>query len=120
MFANCPMQEGGIKFTVTAVAEGKASSVSETFVYDRKLDAVGQILYDEDTQTFYWDAVANATKYYITVNVGGKDYNLKKAFTFVSGKCHKFTVTVSKTRNGINVNIDGWETDGTDNGGVAE
>ena len=72
MFANCPMQEGGIKFTVTAVAEGKASSVSETFVYDRKLDAVGQILYDEDTQTFYWDAVANATKYYITVNVGGE------------------------------------------------
>ena len=56
----------------------------------------------------------------ITVNVDGKDYNLKKAFTFVSGKSHKFTVTVSKTNNGINVNIDGWETDDTDNGGVAE
>ena len=56
----------------------------------------------------------------ITVNVDGKDYNLKKAFTFVSGKSHKFTVTVSKTSNGINVNIDGWETDDTDNGGVAE
>ncbi|MBQ1982103.1 MAG: InlB B-repeat-containing protein, partial [Clostridia bacterium] len=40
MFKNCAMQEGGIKFTVTAVADGKASSVSETFVYDRKLDAV--------------------------------------------------------------------------------
>ena len=46
MFAGCDMQEGGIRFTVTAVAEGKASSVSETFVYDRKLDAVGQILYN--------------------------------------------------------------------------
>lgn len=56
----------------------------------------------------------------ITVNVDGKDYNLKKAFTFVSGKSHKFTVTVSKTSNGINVNIDKWETDDTDNGGVAE
>ena len=56
----------------------------------------------------------------ITVNVDGKDYNLKKAFTFVSGKSYKFTVTVSKTSNGINVNIDGWETDDTDNGGVAE
>ena len=56
----------------------------------------------------------------ITVNVDGKDYNLKKAFTFVGGKSHKFTVTVSKTSNGINVNIDGWETDDTDNGGVAE
>ena len=56
----------------------------------------------------------------ITVNVDGKDYDLKKAFTFVGGKSHKFTVTVSKTSNGINVNIDGWETDDTDNGGVAE
>ena len=56
----------------------------------------------------------------ITVNGDGKDYNLKKAFTFVGGKSHKFTVTVSKTSNGINVNIDGWETDDTDNGGVAE
>ena len=56
----------------------------------------------------------------ITVHVDGKDYNLKTAFTFVSGKSHKFTVTVSKTSNGINVNIDGWETDDTDNGGVAE
>ena len=55
-----------------------------------------------------------------TVNVDGNDYNLKKAFTFVGGKSHKFTVTVSKTSNGINVNIDGWETDDTDNGGVAE
>ena len=56
----------------------------------------------------------------ITVNVDGKDYNLKKAFTFIAGKSHKFTVTVSKTSNGINVNIDGWQTDDTDNGGVAE
>ena len=39
--------EAGI--TVTAVAEGKASSVSEVFVYERNLDAVGQILYDADS-----------------------------------------------------------------------
>lgn len=56
----------------------------------------------------------------ITVNVEGGDYNLKKAFTFEAGKSHRFTVTVSKTSSGINVNIDGWETDGRDNGGVAE
>ena len=70
MFANCPMQEGGIKFTVTAVAEGKASSVSEVFVYERKLEAVGQILYNEQTQSFYWDAVANATNYRVVITVG--------------------------------------------------
>jgi len=70
VFANCPMQEGGIKFTVTAVAEGKASSVSEVFVYERKLEAVGQILYHEQTQSFYWDAVANATNYRVVITVG--------------------------------------------------
>lgn len=56
----------------------------------------------------------------VTVNVDGRDFNLKKGFTFESGKSHKFTVTVSKTSNGINVNISQWETDGIDNGGVAE
>ena len=56
----------------------------------------------------------------ITVTVDGRDYNLKKAFTFESGKRHRFTVTLSKTSNGINVTIDQWEDDGTDNGGTAE
>ena len=70
MFANCPMQEGGIRFIVTAVAEGKASSVSEVFVYERKLEAVGQILYHEQTQSFYWNAVDNATNYRVVITVG--------------------------------------------------
>ena len=56
----------------------------------------------------------------ITVTVDGRDYNLQKAFNFVSGKRHRFTVTLSKTSNGINVNIGQWEDDGTDNGGTAE
>lgn len=56
----------------------------------------------------------------ITVNVDGRDFNLKKAFTFQGGKSHKFTVTVSKTSNGVNVDITKWETDDIDNGGVAE
>lgn len=56
----------------------------------------------------------------ITVNVDGRDYHLKRGFTFAGGKSHKFTVTVSKTSNGVNVDISGWETDDIDNGGVAE
>ena len=56
----------------------------------------------------------------ITVNVDGKDYNLSRAFTFKSATRHTFTVTVSKTSNGINVNIEGWTDDEVDNGGVAE
>lgn len=56
----------------------------------------------------------------ITVIVDGKEFNLKKAFTFESGKRHKFTVTLNKTSNGINVNINPWDDDETDNGGIAE
>lgn len=56
----------------------------------------------------------------ITVTVDGRDYNLKKAFTFESAKRHTFTVTVSKTSNGINVDIEGWQDDDVDNGGTAE
>lgn len=56
----------------------------------------------------------------ITVNVDGRDFNLKKGFTFESARSHKFTVTLSKTSNGVNVNINPWLEDGTDNGGTAE
>lgn len=56
----------------------------------------------------------------ITVTVDGRDYNLSKAFTFESAVRHTFTVTVSKTGNGINVNIEGWTDDDIDNGGTAE
>lgn len=56
----------------------------------------------------------------ITINVDGRDFNLKKAFEFVGGTRHKFTVTLSKTSNGINVGIDQWEDEGIDNGGTAE
>lgn len=59
----------------------------------------------------------------ITVNVDGKDYLLQKAANFAAfeaGKKHKFTATLSKTSNGVNVNITKWEDDGIDHGGTAE
>lgn len=56
----------------------------------------------------------------IVVTVNGTEYALKKGFTFVSGKRHKFTVTVNKTGSGVNVGIGGWEEDEEDNGGSAE
>lgn len=56
----------------------------------------------------------------ITVTVDGRDFNLKKRFTFEKAKSHKFTVTLSKTSNGVNVSINPWTDDGTDNGGTAE
>ena len=56
----------------------------------------------------------------ITVTVDGRDYNLNKAFTFESAKSHKFTVTLSRTSNGVNVSINPWNEDDIDNGGTAE
>lgn len=56
----------------------------------------------------------------ITVTADGRDFNLNKAFTFVGGKSHAFTVTLSKTSNGVNVTINPWGDDGTDYGGTAE
>lgn len=56
----------------------------------------------------------------ITVTLNGAGYNLKKGFTFVKGKKHTFTITLSKGSSGLNVDITDWEDDGTDNGGIAQ
>ncbi len=56
----------------------------------------------------------------ITINVDGKDYNLNRSFTFERGKSHTFNVTVSKTSQGVNVNISPWDNDREDHGGTAE
>lgn len=56
----------------------------------------------------------------ITVTVDGREFNLKKGFTFTGAKSHQFTVILSKTSDGVNVSINPWANDGTDNGGTAE
>lgn len=66
-FSNCDMPKGGIKFVVTAVADGYASSESETFEYARTLSAITNIQVDANTQTVRWNAVNNATNYIVTV-----------------------------------------------------
>ena len=73
-FAGCSMQETGIKFTVTASAEGYAASVSETYVYVRNLDKIGAIAYDDATESFTWARVPGAAKYVVTVKVGDNTY----------------------------------------------
>ena len=56
----------------------------------------------------------------IVVTVNGVDYTLSRAMTFKANKQHKFTVTLNKVSNGVNVGIGGWETDEEDYGGNAE
>lgn len=65
------MIDGGIKFVVTASAEGYASSVSEVFVCERKLDKVSGFNYDAATGYLSWDEVENARGY--VIGIGGKE-----------------------------------------------
>ncbi len=69
-FSACEMQEGGIKFTVEARADGLASTTSETFVYNRVLDKVEGLSVDDETQELSWYPVKNATSYIVTVTCG--------------------------------------------------
>lgn len=69
-FENCVMQKGGIKFTVTAVAQGYASSTSKTFVYERALGEVTGFAYDAKTQTVTWNEIENARFYMVSVTCG--------------------------------------------------
>ncbi len=70
-FANCTMQEGGIRFVVTAVADGYAASTSETFVFERVLGTVTTLYYDSESESVMWDPVPNAASYRVTVTAGG-------------------------------------------------
>lgn len=56
----------------------------------------------------------------ITVTVDGSNFKLQKSLSTQSGHRYTLPITVNKTSNGINVNIDDWIDDGIDNGGVAE
>lgn len=89
-FYNCAMQEGGIRFTVTAEGEGYASSVSRTFVYNRMLAAIEEFRFDDATETLYWDAIPDAAGYVVSVNgveyeIGGKTQFCLKNFAPVEG-----------------------------------
>ena len=57
---------------------------------------------------------------FITVTIDGEEFNMEKEFTFIGGHRHSFTLTVRKTSNGINVDINDWIDDEEDNGGIAE
>ncbi len=74
--ANCPMQKGGIKITVVAVANGYTESVATTYTYEKNLDAISGITYNEATYSFEWARVENAVKYYVLVKCAGHTHAL--------------------------------------------
>lgn len=103
--ANCPMQKGGILITVTAVAEGYASSVSETFAYDLTLGKVASVVYNAANDAFVWDVVPGAMSYLVTVTVDGNaktfDNGTKTSFS-VASFTGNITVSVVPASEGYN------------------
>ena len=69
--SGCAMQEGGIRITVWAEADGLLASTPVTYVYDRTLAQVSGFEYDEETETLYWSPVADAIGYVVSVSVDG-------------------------------------------------
>ena len=104
--ANCEMKQGGIAITVTAVADGYASTTSETYYYVRNLDQVTDILYDEATATFSWATVENAAKYYVTITCGDHTHTVVDNGTATSysvkGCTGEITISIVPATNGYN------------------
>ena len=103
--AGCPMQEGGIKITVTAKANGYASSTSKVYAYDLTLDKIANVVYDAAKDAFVWDAIAGAAEYIVTVKVGENTYVINNgSFTSFSaaGFTGDITVSVAPATEGYN------------------
>ncbi len=97
-FSGCEMQKGGITFTVTATAKGRASSTA-TFVYERHLDAVTGLAVNGGVLT--WDAVTGASYYLVkigdaTLTVPGTELSL---LSLAGGD---YTVSVTPVTRGYN------------------
>ncbi len=76
-FSGCTMpEEGGIKFTVTAEADGFISSASEELSYDRTLEKTAGLSIAEATATLSWQAVEHAESYKVFVQKDGGEPTL--------------------------------------------
>ena len=97
-FSNCYMQEGGIRFTVVATAKGYMDSVAETFVYERNLAAVENLVHDAANDCFVWSPVENAAGYLVTITVGENTYTVNNgANTTFSIAAYTGNITVGVT-----------------------
>lgn len=74
-FSECLMPNTGIKFIITAKADGYMSSTSKEYVCYRELEPVINVTIASATQTLMWDEVENATSYKVTVTTeNGQTY----------------------------------------------
>lgn len=101
-FANCSMQKGGIKFRVTARANGYVESVSDEFVFEQNLAAVQNVRVDAATQILSWDPVEGATNYILNITCTNSKHDHSRvdvgnATTYNLKECGKGEVKISVT-----------------------
>ena len=97
-FANCDMKQGGIVFTVRAIADGYAASTA-TFVYERNLERVTGLTVKDDVVT--WNAVTGAAVYRLTVN--GETYvTLGTNFSLSGFDDGAYSIEVTPVAHGYN------------------
>jgi len=103
-FANCSMQAGGIAFTVVARGNGYLESVSETFVFNRQLDAVENVNYNAGKGVLTWSAVDKAISYQVDVTVGDTTdtYVVNTASLSLKEYAGDVSVKVTALANGYN------------------
>lgn len=100
-FEGCIMPADGIRFVITAVAEGYMSSESEEYVLFRALDNVNNLVHDTANEVVKWDAVAGAAGYDVTITVDGE----KVDPTEVEGNVNGTSVDVSAYRGNVKVTV---------------
>lgn len=66
-FSNCAMKEGGITFSVQAVAEGYITGDAAAYSFEARLDAITNLQVNEQTEIVTWDAVENADSYKVEI-----------------------------------------------------
>ena len=92
------MQEGGITFTVRAMASGYMYSQSETFVYSRDLDEATGLAVDAEQEEVVWNKVENATSYVVEIISGEESYKIDAGnATRYSLKEYKGELTIKVT-----------------------
>lgn len=106
-FSGCAMKEGGITFTVTAVAkEGYRNSVSATYTFDGSLATPENFVLDGTNEKLSWSAVKYADYYLLTINDGEAiNMGTKTSFDLKGYAKGEYTIKLVAVGRGFNNSV---------------
>lgn len=106
-FSGCAMKEGGITFTVTAVAkDGYRNSVSATYTFDGSLATPENFVLDGTNEKLSWSAVKYADYYLLTINDGEAiNMGTKTSFDLKGYAKGEYTIKLVAVGRGFNNSV---------------